>query len=87
MLRSPSKAKDTRKHPIHPGDYLVPRQTNRLHSFYYGDERLANGDFVGGAISGIAHAERYWELSQDRKQRPWMDTFVAGQGYKEFPKV
>lgn len=55
--------------------------------FYYGDERLANGDFASGAISGVAHAERYWELSQDRKQRQWMDTFVAGQGYKEFPKA
>ncbi|KAJ5537820.1 short chain type dehydrogenase [Penicillium frequentans] len=57
------------------------------YTFYYGDERLSNGDFASGAISGVAHAERYWELSQDRKQRPWMDTFVAGQGYKEFPKA
>lgn len=85
MLPSPFRAKDTRKH-LGPG-FSTLSQANRLPSFYYGDERLANGDFASGAISGVAHAERYWELSQDRKQRPWMDTFVAGHGYKEFPKV
>ena len=70
------------------GTFLILGQPNHLPTrFYYGDERLSNGDFASGAISGVAHAERYWELSQDRKQRPWMDTFVAGQGYKEFPKA
>ncbi|KAH8429235.1 uncharacterized protein LDX57_006902 [Aspergillus melleus] len=54
------------------------------YTFYYGDERLDNGDYASGAISGPAHAERYWELSQDRTQHEWMDTFVAGKGYKKF---
>ncbi|KAH8645853.1 hypothetical protein BGZ60DRAFT_555809 [Tricladium varicosporioides] len=53
-------------------------------TFYYGDERLENGQFAAGAISGPAHAARYWELSQDHTQHPWMDTFVAGVGYKKF---
>jgi hypothetical protein len=53
-------------------------------SFYYGDERLPDGDFAAGAISGPAHAARYWELSQDRQQHAWMDTFVAGEGYQKF---
>ncbi|TAQ86978.1 hypothetical protein B7494_g4681 [Chlorociboria aeruginascens] len=53
-------------------------------TFYYGDERFDNGQFVAGAISGEAHAARYWELSQDRVQHEWMDTFVAGIGYKKF---
>lgn len=53
-------------------------------SFYYGDERLPDGDYVAGAISGSAHALRYWELSQDKQQHPWMDTFVAGVGYTKF---
>ncbi|KAJ5382344.1 short chain type dehydrogenase [Penicillium concentricum] len=68
-------------HVIENATLAFEGQPNHINSFYYGDEHLANDDFASGDISGIAHAERYWELSQ-----PWMDTFVSGQGYKEFPE-
>ncbi|KAF2137747.1 uncharacterized protein K452DRAFT_278106 [Aplosporella prunicola CBS 121167] len=53
-------------------------------TFYYCDERLEDGNFAAGAINGPAHAEQYWELSQDRQQGEWRYTFVAGLGYKRF---
>lgn len=53
-------------------------------TFYYEDERLPEGDFAAAAISGPAHAARYWQLSQDRRQHACIDTFVADQGYKKF---
>jgi len=53
-------------------------------TFYYADERKADGGFAFRDISGENHAERYWELSQDREQQPWMHTFVGGVGYKNF---
>ncbi|KAK2803072.1 hypothetical protein FQN50_007153 [Emmonsiellopsis sp. PD_5] len=54
------------------------------YTFYYVDERQSNGDYAYDAISGPGHAGRYWDLSQDRKQQPWMHTFVTGEGYKKF---
>ena len=53
-------------------------------SFYYADERFEDGSPVRDQINGPAHAARFWELSQDRTQHHWMDTFVAGIGYKKF---
>ena len=53
-------------------------------SFYYADERKANGDFVYSAISGEAAGEYYYELSQAKEQGPWLSTFVKGAGYVDF---
>ncbi|KAH8121205.1 hypothetical protein FP744_10001965 [Trichoderma asperellum] len=55
------------------------------YKFYYADERRTSGKLCGKDISGPAHAELYGQLSEDRKQRPWLQTFVSGQGYVDFP--
>lgn len=50
-------------------------------SFYYGDERNADGTSVGGKISGENHGQAYWELANSEDQGPWDYTFVGGKGY------
>ncbi|TFK47153.1 putative short-chain dehydrogenase [Heliocybe sulcata] len=55
------------------------------YSFYYADERKADGQPVVNAIDGDAHGDFYYELAQDAKQRPWLATFVKGKGYVHFP--
>lgn len=57
--------------------------------FYYADERNPDGSNVGRDISGEAHAEFYYTLAKgsgsgEQGQRPWLQTFVKGVGYKEF---
>jgi hypothetical protein len=47
------------------------------------DERKADGS-PKYRIDGDAHAELFWKLAQDGKQGPWMQTFVMGEGYKDF---
>lgn len=37
-------------------------------------------------LSGPAHAEQYLQLAKDPEQKPWLQTFVEGQGYVEFPR-
>ena len=54
--------------------------------FYYADERNPDGSSVGGAINGDAAGEFYPELVQKKEQGPWLQTFVAGQGYVDFQK-
>ncbi|KAH8817390.1 putative short-chain dehydrogenase [Xylogone sp. PMI_703] len=56
------------------------------YSFYYVDERTAEGAPVGNNIQGPAHAEIYWELSQLKKQEDAIVTFVAGKGRVNFDK-
>jgi len=53
-------------------------------NFYYSDERKADGSVAGAGISGSAHAEFYYELSQKKEQGPWDATFVPGKGYVDF---
>jgi hypothetical protein len=53
--------------------------------FYYGDQRNANGGPIG-SVDGEAHAKLYWELAEDKTQRPWMQTFVKDVGYLDFDK-
>ncbi|EMC97066.1 hypothetical protein BAUCODRAFT_32810 [Baudoinia panamericana UAMH 10762] len=53
--------------------------------FYYADERKADGSAAFMDINGPNHAEFYYELAEDKQQRPWWQTFVGGQGYKSFP--
>jgi hypothetical protein len=52
--------------------------------FYYADQRKADGDPIGTAISGLAHANFYYELAQRKEQGPWDATFVEGKGYVDF---
>ena len=51
--------------------------------FYYADERKADGS-PKYRVDGDAHADLYWELSEEKAQLPWMHTFVKGEGYKDF---
>jgi hypothetical protein len=53
-------------------------------SFYYCDERFADGSSVGGKISGQNHADFYLELALKKEQGPWDATFVGGKGYVNF---
>jgi len=55
--------------------------------FYYGDERKADGSPAYGAIDGDAHGKQYVELSENKTQGPWQQTFVKGTGYKAFPSL
>lgn len=52
-------------------------------SFYYADERKADGGAVYRAIDGEAHGKFYVELSE-KDQGPWLATFVKGIGYVDF---
>lgn len=36
--------------------------------------------------NGAAHAALYLDLAQDSTQRHWLQTFVAGKGYKKFDR-
>ncbi|KAK2776212.1 hypothetical protein FQN53_002846 [Emmonsiellopsis sp. PD_33] len=65
-------------------EVAVTAYKDKGYTFYYADERKSNGDYAYSAISGPGHAERYWDLSQDRNQQPWLHTFVTGEGYKKF---
>ncbi|KAH8817260.1 hypothetical protein F5884DRAFT_722271 [Xylogone sp. PMI_703] len=51
--------------------------------FYYADERKADGS-AKYRVSGPAHAQHFWELAEGKTQGPWLQTFVEGQGYKDF---
>ncbi|KAJ4369762.1 Short chain dehydrogenase/reductase dmxR12 [Neocucurbitaria cava] len=55
------------------------------YKFYYADERLPDGKLGGRGISGQAHGEFYLHLAQGETQGPWLQTFVKGKGYIEFP--
>ena len=52
--------------------------------FYYADERVSSGAPVFKDISGPAAAEEYVRLAEQKEQGPWLDTFVKGEGYKDF---
>lgn len=51
--------------------------------FYYVDERKPDGS-AAFKINGDAHAKIFWELTQAKSQGPWLQTFVPGEGYKNF---
>ncbi|KAH8711858.1 putative short-chain dehydrogenases/reductase [Phaeosphaeriaceae sp. PMI808] len=55
------------------------------YKFYYADQRLPDGKLCGKAISGHSHGKFYVHLAEGQKQGPWLQTFVKGQGYTEFP--
>ncbi|KAK9772814.1 putative Short chain type dehydrogenase [Seiridium cardinale] len=56
---------------------------DRGFKFYYGDERKADGS-AKYRVDGAAHADIYWKLAEEKKQGPWLQTFVKGMGYKNF---
>ncbi|KAK6067512.1 short-chain dehydrogenase [Seiridium cupressi] len=56
---------------------------DRGFKFYYGDERKADGS-AKYRVDGEAHADLYWKLAEEKKQGPWLQTFVKGMGYKNF---
>lgn len=65
--------------------YASQGQSGSKGTWYYGNEMTAEGQSVMSKISGEAHAERYWALANNGgKQEPWNDTFVKGEGYKDF---
>lgn len=49
--------------------------------FYYADERKEDGTPVYSAIDGEAHGKFYTELSKQKEQGPWLQTFVKNKGY------
>lgn len=53
-------------------------------SFYYADERKEDGGAVYGKLSGPMSAQHYLDLAESREAKPWLQTFVGGQGYKDF---
>lgn len=53
-------------------------------SFYYADERTADGGAVGNDIDGKAHAEFFSELANQTEIADHLQTFVKGQGYVKF---
>jgi hypothetical protein len=53
--------------------------------FYYADERKADGSPAYSEISGEAHGKFYAELTEQKSQGPWQQTFVKDVGYKHFP--
>ncbi|KAK4540186.1 hypothetical protein LTR36_009684 [Oleoguttula mirabilis] len=55
--------------------------------FYYADERTGDGNAAFRDINGPFHAQHYLELAEAEEQRPWLQTFVGGQGYKDFSGV
>ncbi|KAF4994648.1 hypothetical protein FGRMN_5645 [Fusarium graminum] len=56
---------------------------DRGYKFYYADERKADGG-PKYSVDGDAHADLFWDLAQSEQQGPWLQTFVKGEGYKNF---
>jgi hypothetical protein len=54
------------------------------HSFYYADERTADGAAVANDVDGQAHAEFLSELVGKTEVADYRQTFVKGQGYVRF---
>jgi len=58
--------------------------TNALNSFFYADERNADGSQKGMQLDGDAHAAFFAQLAIGEGEVPWHATFVKGQGYVKF---
>ena len=57
-------------------------------SFFYADQRKADGAYASGDLDGDAHAEFYLQLAEEpNKNVPAQATFVKGQGYVNFEKA
>ncbi|KAK2753262.1 hypothetical protein FQN54_007953 [Arachnomyces sp. PD_36] len=64
--------------------YAAATYADRGFKFYYADERMADGSPAYHGVDGEAHAKLYDELVESKSQRPWLQTFVKGVGYKTF---
>ena len=53
-------------------------------SFYYADERHADGRLKGLELDGNAHGDFYAQLAAHEGSVPWHSTFVKGEGYTKF---
>lgn len=58
--------------------------TNAPNSFFYADERNADGSQKGMQLDGDAHAELFAQLASGKGEVPWHAMFVKGQGYVKF---
>ena len=58
--------------------------TNAPDSFFYADERNADGSLKGMQLDGDAHAEFFAQLASGEVEVPWHATFVKGKGYVKF---
>lgn len=52
--------------------------------FFYTDERREDGNSIGMALDGPAHADFYEQLAKHEGNVPWHATFVKGKGYVKF---
>ncbi|KAH8674685.1 hypothetical protein BGZ60DRAFT_404537 [Tricladium varicosporioides] len=57
---------------------------DRGFKFYYADQRNADGSPAYSGIDGPAHGKLYTELAEGIEQGPWQQTFVKGEGFKQF---
>lgn len=55
-----------------------------FNSFFYADERNADGSVKGGALDGPAHGDFYAKLAGHEGNVPWHATFVQDKGYTKF---
>lgn len=57
---------------------------NAPNSFFYADERNADGSQKGMQLDGDAHADFFAQLANGEGEVPWHATFVKGRGYVKF---
>ena len=57
-----------------------------MSSFFYADERHADGKSKGMELDGPAHAEFFAQLAEHQGNVPWQATFVKDKGYVDFKK-
>lgn len=67
----------------HPMPTLESHQANSWDSFFFADERLADGAPMLSGVSGESHAKFFLSLVEDN-ETPSFATFVDGV-YKDFP--
>ena len=63
------------------------RLLTKRNRFYYADERKADGFAAFLDVNGPYHAEHYLSLAESKEKQPWLQTFVGGQGYKDFANL
>ncbi len=63
---------------------VIGRCLDELASFFYADERKADGSVAAGDLDGEAHGEFYSQLADAPSDVPWSATFVKGKGFVKF---
>jgi hypothetical protein len=54
------------------------------YSFFYADQRTAEGGPMGDNLDGPAHADIFAQLAKGDGEFPWLATFVKDKGYVKF---